>query len=192
LQKLTVEKWEAKDGDHRSRAELLRSALFHGMPHMPSVANVQLTSRLRSAADSGEAGTTPDRPQLVVGAFGTRGTESNAGRLRTALVRQCEQHPADCAMHSVAVVEDVISLYNQSVFCLGPSGDSYTRKANIDALAVGCIPVVFYHASLDYPWHIPSLSRTRILIPAADVVNGTRPPCDYLLGSVMLKSVLSP
>jgi hypothetical protein len=66
------------------------------------------------------------------------------------------------------------------VFCLGPSGDSYARKANIDALAVGCIPVVFYHASLSYPWHIASPSSTRILISAADVMNDTVNVIDVL------------
>jgi hypothetical protein len=59
------------------------------------------------------------------------------------------------------------------VFCLGPPlGEGFTHKANIDALSVGCIPVVFYHASLDYPWHLPRLSAMRVLIPAADVIIG--------------------
>ena len=168
MQKLTVERWTTQDGDHRRPHDLTNTTLFHAMPYMPSVVNVELASRLRS----GEHARTADRPNLVVGAFGARGNQTNAGRLRVALGRQCEHHPADCAMHSVAAVEDVVSLYNQSVFCLGPSGDSYARKANIDALAVGCIPVVFYHASIDYPWHLPHASNTRILIPAADVMYG--------------------
>jgi len=169
---------DTKDGDHLDANSFKSARNYLAVPYMPSVINVQLTSRLPRAG-GGDSVRTPDRPHLVVGAFGSRDLVTGTGRLRAALVRQCQQHAdADCAMHSVNdirnstahVEQEIIALYNQSVFCLGPSGDSYARKANIDALAVGCIPVVFYHASLRYPWHIAWRSSIRILIPAADVL----------------------
>jgi xyloglucan galactosyltransferase MUR3 len=42
----------------------------------------------------------------------------------------------------------------RSVFCLQPPGDQPNRKSVVDSLLLGCIPVLFHEAQLDYiPWH---------------------------------------
>ena len=128
MQKLTVEIWDTKDGDHLDANSFKSARNYLAVPYMPSVINVQLTSRLPRAG-GGDSVRTPDRPHLVVGAFGSRDLVTGTGRLRAALVRQCQQHAdADCAMHSVNdirnstahVEHEIIALYNQSVRCPFP------------------------------------------------------------------------
>ena len=47
-----------------------------------------------------------------------------------------------------------IQLYARSVFCLQPPGDTIVRSAIVDAIAVGCIPVLFHEAQAAlWPWH---------------------------------------
>jgi hypothetical protein len=52
MRKLTVETSTTEDGDHRSYTSLMhpQANLFHNVPHMPSVANVDLTRCLQSAS----------------------------------------------------------------------------------------------------------------------------------------------
>lgn len=63
-------------------------------------------------------------------------------------------------------------LYWDSVFCLMPSGDSATRKATIDALLLGCIPVVFHRTQLNqWLWHWGSwVANASVFIEAGQVV----------------------
>lgn len=44
----------------------------------------------------------------------------------------------------------------ESVFCLQPAGDSWTRKGIFDSLLAGCIPVVFSRNQVvfQYLWHL--------------------------------------
>jgi hypothetical protein len=51
MQKLTIETSITDDGDHRSNSSRMhpQANLFHNVPYMPSVANVDLTHRLQSA-----------------------------------------------------------------------------------------------------------------------------------------------
>lgn len=50
MQKLTVETSITEDGNHRSHSSRLhpQAYLFHNVPYMPSVANVDLTRRLQN------------------------------------------------------------------------------------------------------------------------------------------------
>lgn len=46
------------------------------------------------------------------------------------------------------------ALYWNATFCLMPGGDSVGRKAILDALLLGCIPVLFHPSQLiQWPWH---------------------------------------
>jgi hypothetical protein len=58
---------------------------------------------------------------------------------------------------SQEIATSFIELYRQSNFCLMPKGDTFSRKALIDALLAGCIPVVFHLESchLLMPWYLP-------------------------------------
>lgn len=53
--------------------------------------------------------------------------------------------------------ENVMEVFEHSVFCLQPTGDSYTRRSTFDSMLAGCIPVFFHEfaAYSQYVWHLP-------------------------------------
>ncbi|KAJ7284283.1 hypothetical protein O6H91_04G003900 [Diphasiastrum complanatum] len=66
----------------------------------------------------------------------------------------------------------VMKLFQSSVFCLQPSGDSYTRRSTFDSILAGCIPVFFdpFSAYTQYTWHLPSdASSYSVFIPEDDI-----------------------
>ncbi|KAK3204199.1 hypothetical protein Dsin_018245 [Dipteronia sinensis] len=50
-----------------------------------------------------------------------------------------------------------MKVFQSSVFCLQPPGDSYTRRSIFDSILAGCIPVFFHPgtAYAQYLWHLP-------------------------------------
>jgi hypothetical protein len=47
-----------------------------------------------------------------------------------------------------------VSRYAEAVFCVQPPGDTVARAAIIDAVSVGCVPVLLHPAQLRlWPWH---------------------------------------
>lgn len=71
---------------------------------------------------------------------------------------------------------NVIKMFQNSVFCLQPSGDSYTRRSIFDSILSGCIPVFFHPRSayIQYEWYLPNNhTKYSVLIPEQDVRNGT-------------------
>ena len=45
-------------------------------------------------------------------------------------------------------------LYASATFCVQPPGDTMVRAAIVDAISVGCIPVLLHPAQLRlWPWH---------------------------------------
>ena len=90
-----------------------------------------------------------------------------ARRLRQRLNASCAAHADTCARPAERVIDTnrrgapkdepvvaIARLYREATFCLQPMGDSITRKAMVDAVLLGCIPV-FFHAGqrLQWPWH---------------------------------------
>ena len=66
-----------------------------------------------------------------------------------------------------------VLLYKQSVFCLSPTGDSFTRKSLFDSYLAGCIPVIFSKLTLNmYEWHLPQddIDATSVFIPRTQVI----------------------
>jgi hypothetical protein len=56
--------------------------------------------------------------------------------------------------YHMRVLGRIAALYWRSTFCLQPVGDACTRKATIDAILLGCIPVLFHRCqTLQWPWH---------------------------------------
>lgn len=56
--------------------------------------------------------------------------------------------PAEPGWHSIA------RLYWNATFCMHPPGDAVSRKAIIDSLLLGCIPVLFHEGqAVQWPWH---------------------------------------
>ncbi|XP_007016393.2 PREDICTED: probable xyloglucan galactosyltransferase GT14 [Theobroma cacao] len=69
----------------------------------------------------------------------------------------------------------LMKLFQSSVFCLQPPGDSYTRRSIFDSILAGCIPVFFHPGSayVQYIWHFPKdYTKYSVLIPANDVKSG--------------------
>ncbi|CAH9073147.1 unnamed protein product [Cuscuta europaea] len=66
----------------------------------------------------------------------------------------------------------LMKMFQNSVFCLEPPGDSFTRRSTFDSILAGCIPVFFTPASayVQYIWHLPrNHTGYSVLIPENDV-----------------------
>uniref|UniRef100_A0A2P2K376 Xyloglucan galactosyltransferase n=1 Tax=Rhizophora mucronata TaxID=61149 RepID=A0A2P2K376_RHIMU len=66
---------------------------------------------------------------------------------------------------------NVMKSFQDSVFCLQPRGDSYTRRSIFDAILAGCIPVFFHPgtAYVQYKWHLPkNYTKYSVFIPVRD------------------------
>ncbi|KAI4344920.1 hypothetical protein L6164_012100 [Bauhinia variegata] len=67
---------------------------------------------------------------------------------------------------------NVTKVFENSVFCLQPSGDSYTRRSIFDSMLAGCIPVFFHPGTAysQYLWHLPkNWNKYSVYIPVRDV-----------------------
>lgn len=100
---------------------------------------------------------------------------------RGLLLEQCRQTPNcrsfDCSKERCEHPLPVMELFVDSVFCLQPRGDSFTRRSIFDSLIAGCIPVFFWHrtAYLQYSWHLPADSDSySVFIDRKDVRNGVQ------------------
>ncbi|XP_057434050.1 probable xyloglucan galactosyltransferase GT14 [Lotus japonicus] len=67
---------------------------------------------------------------------------------------------------------NVMKVFEKSVFCLQPPGDSYTRRSIFDSMLAGCVPVFFHPGTAysQYLWYFPK-NRTKysVYIPVKDV-----------------------
>ncbi|XP_027930121.1 probable xyloglucan galactosyltransferase GT12 [Vigna unguiculata] len=66
----------------------------------------------------------------------------------------------------------VTKVFQSSVFCIQPPGDSFTRRSTFDSILAGCIPVFFDPNSAynQYFWHLPkNASSYSVYIPVTDV-----------------------
>ncbi|GJR66549.1 xyloglucan galactosyltransferase MUR3 [Tanacetum coccineum] len=102
----------------------------------------------------------------------------NPKSIRSLLIDQCKNSSVgkllDCGVgeekcHSPS---SVMKMFQSSVFCLQPQGDSYTRRSAFDSILAGCIPVFFHPGSFyaQYTWHIPKNYTTySVFIPEDDI-----------------------
>ncbi|XAR61042.1 hypothetical protein NMG60_11034622 [Bertholletia excelsa] len=66
----------------------------------------------------------------------------------------------------------IMNMFQSSLFCLQPQGDSYTRRSAFDSMLAGCIPVFFHPGSAytQYTWHLPKdFSKYSVFIPEDDI-----------------------
>ncbi|KAK6164408.1 hypothetical protein DH2020_001272 [Rehmannia glutinosa] len=66
----------------------------------------------------------------------------------------------------------IMQMFQSSLFCLQPQGDSYTRRSAFDSMLAGCIPVFFHPGSAytQYTWHLPkNYSQYSVFIPEDDI-----------------------
>ncbi|XP_076901896.1 xyloglucan galactosyltransferase MUR3-like [Bidens hawaiensis] len=98
--------------------------------------------------------------------------------IRSRLIEQCKNSSVgrllECGVddkncHSPS---NVMRMFQSSVFCLQPEGDSYTRRSAFDSILAGCIPVFFHPGSFytQYTWHVPkNHKKYSVFIPHDDI-----------------------
>ncbi|KAK8275674.1 hypothetical protein V6Z11_D10G152400 [Gossypium hirsutum] len=67
---------------------------------------------------------------------------------------------------------NVMKVFQSSIFCLQPPGDSYTRRSIFDSILAGCIPVFFHPgtAYAQYIWHLPkNYTAYSVYLPVKDL-----------------------
>ncbi|CAL4919270.1 unnamed protein product [Urochloa decumbens] len=101
-------------------------------------------------------------------------------RVRDHVIAQCKASRA-CTMLGCARATgstqchtpgNIMRLFQKTVFCLQPPGDTCTRRSAFDSMVAGCIPVFFHQGSAykQYRWHLPDdHHRYSVYIPDADV-----------------------
>ncbi|KAK9727233.1 hypothetical protein RND81_05G267400 [Saponaria officinalis] len=90
--------------------------------------------------------------------------------------KHCKFMKCDNISKNCRKPRNVMKLFQKSVFCLQPPGDSYTRRSAFDSILAGCIPVFFHPASayVQYTWHLPrNYTMYSVFIPMEDVKNGS-------------------
>ncbi|XP_077239000.1 xyloglucan galactosyltransferase KATAMARI1 homolog isoform X2 [Tasmannia lanceolata] len=83
---------------------------------------------------------------------------------------ECDQGESKC--HSPS---SIMKMFQSSVFCLQPQGDSYTRRSAFDSMLAGCIPVFFHPGSayVQYTWHLPkNYTSYSVFIPEDEIREG--------------------
>jgi hypothetical protein len=67
-----------------------------------------------------------------------------------------------------------------ATFCLQPGGDTPSRKAMVDSLLLGCIPVLFSPVQLHlWPWHWDT-AHTAVYVDGDAILNGSVSVIDAL------------
>lgn len=104
----------------------------------------------------------PDNPKSIRGQIIDQCKNSNVGKLL-----ECDLGESKC--HSPS---SLMQMFQSSVFCLQPQGDSYTRRSAFDSMLAGCIPVFFHPGSAyaQYTWHLPkNYTKYSVFIPEDDL-----------------------
>lgn len=84
---------------------------------------------------------------------GARDAEGTTACVYTSPPSKSHKHAASPASQPPFHVT-AAQLYWNATFCLMPGGDSATRKATLDALLLGCIPVLFHQGQVEqWIWH---------------------------------------
>ncbi|XP_068644822.1 xyloglucan galactosyltransferase KATAMARI1 homolog [Aristolochia californica] len=101
--------------------------------------------------------------------------------IRNNLIRHCQASrrcwflDCDTWKDECRTPSNVMKMFQRSIFCLQPPGDSYTRRSTFDSMLAGCIPVFFHPGSayVQYRWHLPkNHSNYSVFIPEREVRQG--------------------
>ncbi|KAE9585521.1 putative exostosin [Lupinus albus] len=104
----------------------------------------------------------PDDPKSIRGNLIEQCKRSKVGKLL-----ECDFGESKC--HSPS---SIMQMFQSSLFCLQPQGDSYTRRSAFDSMLAGCIPVFFHPGSAytQYTWHLPkNYVKYSVFIPEDDI-----------------------
>ncbi|XP_021290086.1 probable xyloglucan galactosyltransferase GT14 [Herrania umbratica] len=103
-----------------------------------------------------------NRPYLFSFAGAPRSRQK--GSIRSEIIGQCQASKKLCNLldcdsvgHKCDDPVNLMKLFQSSIFCLQPPGDSLTRRSTFDSILAGCIPVFFHPGSAysQYVWHLP-------------------------------------
>ncbi|CAH8361507.1 unnamed protein product [Eruca vesicaria subsp. sativa] len=98
----------------------------------------------------------------------------------------CDTPSKDCG-NPVKVIE----VFQDSVFCLQPPGDTPTRRSTFDSVLAGCIPVFFSLDSVQYEWHFPDdHTKYSVYISEEDVKDG-KVSIEKVLSMISEEEILS-
>ncbi|KAG7573395.1 Exostosin-like [Arabidopsis suecica] len=108
--------------------------------------------------------------------------------IRQCLVSQgsCKFLDCDTSTKDCSDPVKVMEVFQDSVFCLQPPGDTPTRRSIFDSILAGCIPVLFSPDSVynQYKWYFPKdHTKYSVYISEEDVKNG-KVSIEKLLASV--------
>ncbi|KAF3794102.1 Xyloglucan galactosyltransferase [Nymphaea thermarum] len=104
----------------------------------------------------------PDNPKSIRGQIIDQCRNSKVCKLL-----ECDFGESKC--HSPS---SIMQMFQGSLFCLQPQGDSYTRRSAFDSMLAGCIPVFFHPGSayIQYTWHLPrNFTKYSVFIPEDDI-----------------------
>ncbi|KAL6271331.1 hypothetical protein ACE6H2_028242 [Prunus campanulata] len=107
----------------------------------------------------------PGNPKSIRGQIIDQCRNSKVGKLL-----ECDFGESKC--HSPS---SIMQMFQSSLFCLQPQGDSYTRRSAFDSMLAGCIPVFFHPGSAytQYTWHLPKdYTKYSVFIPENDIRKG--------------------
>ncbi|RID66823.1 hypothetical protein BRARA_D01938 [Brassica rapa] len=134
------------------------------------------------------------RPVLFSIAGAQRPSRSRNGLVRTQVILQCKSSFKNCRFLDCDVKANscdnpisLMKLFESSVFCLQPPGDSLTRRSIFDSILAGCIPVFFNLGSAykQYIWHIPSnYSEYSVYIPVKELRTGGKNKIENILRGI--------
>ncbi|XP_059663830.1 probable xyloglucan galactosyltransferase GT11 [Cornus florida] len=95
--------------------------------------------------------------------------------IRNEIIDQCLNSERKCKFLRCTDIDNkcnkpglVMKIFQNSVFCLQPPGDSFTRRSTFDSILAGCIPVFFHPGSayIQYLWHLPkNFNKYSVFIP---------------------------
>lgn len=102
----------------------------------------------------------------------------NPKSIRSQIINQCKQSKVgkllecDFGESKCHSPSSIMQMFQSSIFCLQPQGDSYTRRSAFDSMLAGCIPVFFHPGSAytQYTWHLPkNFTEYSVFIPEDDI-----------------------
>ncbi|XP_073124329.1 xyloglucan galactosyltransferase XLT2-like [Henckelia pumila] len=111
---------------------------------------------------------------------GTRKSFKND--FRGVLMSYCRNESSSCKLVDCSITPcydgapAMIEAVLDSVFCLQPKGDGYTRRSAFDCMLAGAIPVYFWKGSFEnqYEWFLPvEAGSYSVFIDNNDVRNGS-------------------
>ena len=102
--------------------------------------------------------------------------------IRGEMMNQCRASRDKCKLLDCAFDKknncktiNVMHMFQNSSFCLQPTGDSFTRRSTFDSILAGCIPVFFHPVSAyrQYLWHLPKEhTKYSVFIPMNYIKEG--------------------